>query len=245
MHGSITFKRSLIPWGFIARLELLLVVPTHRLGDFYTEIVREIIPTGALRGETITDLKGRDPHALLDMETPSNLLPRGEELFFVAGRTTAPEESLEEIIAETLTEPFDISIRTEFERFVGDHHIAHRTILERRGAAAEFLDIETIGCAWPLIIDRLRIGLEYFRSHRSGILGYTPTVERTLLIDATAQQIRIVYEHERLTTRAPEQLLADETVQALAGALNRGIGENLVAFIRSACIDHPTASKTR
>jgi len=245
MHGSITFKRSLIPWGFTARLELLIAVPAHRLGDFYTAIVHEMIPAAALRGETLTDQKGRDPQALLDPDTPSNLLPRGEEILFVAGRTTAPDEVFEEITPASLTEPFDLTLMTAFERFIGDHHIAHRTILERRGAAAEFLDIETIGRAWPLIIDRLRVGLEYFRSHRSGILGYTPTVERTLLIDASAEQLRIVYEHERLTSRAPEQLLADETVQALSKALSIGIGENLEAFIRAANSTRSTQSGNR
>ncbi|MFM1847425.1 MAG: hypothetical protein RL417_899 [Pseudomonadota bacterium] len=234
MHGSITFSRTLIPWGFTARIELLIPTPRGGLGDLYTEIVRELLPPGALIGETITDRKGRAASVVLDQATPASALPRGEEILFVAGRTPTPDEELPEITPENLSEPFDLSIVSSFEQFVGDHHIAHRTTVERRGAFAEILDIPAIGRLWPLVIDRLRFGIEYFRSHRSGIFGYTPTVERTLLIDADGADIRVVFEHERLTARSPEQLLADDAVQALTTVIARGTGANLDAFIRSA-----------
>lgn len=234
MHGSISFKRSFIPWGFTAHLELLIPSPKRGLGDLYTELVNELVPAGALKGEIITDRKGRDPTVILDEATPSHLTPRREEILFVAGRTPTPEEEVEEITPASLSEPFDVSITTAFESFVGDHHIAHRTAIERHGALSEALDVRRIGRMWPLVIDRIRFGLELFRSRRTNFFGYTPTVERTVLIDADKEVIRVVFEHERLTTRDSAQLLADDTFRALAHILGRGAGVNLEAFIRTA-----------
>ena len=53
------------------------------------------------REESITDLKGRDPNELNDSNIPASLLPRGEEIFFAAGRTPTPGEDLPRVrIAE-------------------------------------------------------------------------------------------------------------------------------------------------
>jgi len=233
MHGSLTFTRTLIPWGFTGRLELAIETPPEGLGSFVDGIVCELLPPEALRGESLTDRKGRDPNQLLNPTVPAAHLPRSEEIVFVAGRTPAPEEILTGITPAALTEPFTLSIASSFERFIGDHHIAHRTELSRSGAVADLIEPGNVGRMWPLVIDRFRFGLQYFRSHHALAFGYTPTVERTLLIDADRERIHLQLEIERLSSRSNETILNDDVFRNLSEIVRRATGHSCETIVRA------------
>lgn len=233
MHGSISFTRTLIPWGFIGRLELAIDTPSEGLGTFVDRIVRELLPPETLQGTSITDRKGRDPSQLLVPELSPGHLPRGEEILFVAGRTTAPDEVLPEVTTDRLTEPFTLMITSSFNRFIGDHHIEHRTQLSRSGAGAEAIDPREIGRAWPLVIDRFRFGLQLFRSHYTPLFGYAPTVERTVLIDADSSRIHLFLELERLRDRSVESFQRDDLYRNLTSIIKVTTGHSCESILEA------------
>lgn len=234
MHGALSFSRRLIPWGFDCRIELSIDAPKDGLGTVCDSAIHQLLPAGALHSEAITDIKGRDAQQILDASAPASLLPKGEELFFVAGRTATPEEELPAVTPEKLTEPFAFTISSAFEGFIGAHHIVHRTALERRGACADFIDVQRVGRIWPLVIDRFRLGLQLFRSRRTLAFGYAPSAERTVLIDADQTAIRILIEIERLNSKDLAAVLSDDIVRTVDSIVQRACGEDLAAFLRSA-----------
>jgi len=232
MEGSVTFSRQLIPWSFDCRIEVAMATPPSGLGPLCLALVRAFVPPECLRGGLITDIKGRDPHRVIDPRIPPTHLPQHEELFWALGRTPTPGEHLAEVSPEKLSEPFAIGITTAFEGFSGAHHISYRASIERHGACADYLDIARLGRTWPIVIDRMRLGTEYFRSRRTIAFGFAPTVERTLLVEADRDRILIVLELELLAERAYTTIERDDLFRSLDEVIVETTGEHYATFVR-------------
>jgi hypothetical protein len=237
MEGSVTFSRRLIPWGFDCRIEVAVTTPSTGLGPLCHALVRAFIPPECLHGGVVSDLKGRDPRLIIDPRIPPAHLPQRDELFWAFGRTPTPGEQRADVSPDKLDEPFTVGITSAFEGFSGAHHILYRAAIERYGACAEYLDIARLGHTWPLVIDRLRLGTEYFRSRRTMAFGFAPTVERTLLLEADSARILIALELERLPDRTVKTLERDDIVRSLDEILADTTGERFVTFVRHAV--HP------
>lgn len=233
MQGKVSFSRRVFPWSFDCRIEVTLATPSEGLGPLCDALMHTWIPAECFRGEIITDMKGRDPRTIIAPHVPVSLLPRRDEIVWVYGRTPTPGEHLADVTPEKLHEPFELAITTQFEGFIGAHHITYRPVIERHGGCADYLDPVRIGQTWPLVIDRLRFGGEYFRSRRTPVFGFAPTVERTVLIEADRERLVVALDLERLSKRTFEAIESDETFRALDLLLAQCTTERLALFVRS------------
>jgi hypothetical protein len=227
MHSKAIVERTFFPFGFTAEYSAALDITSPKLNRFTELVIKELLPPGALAGESLLDTKGRDPQELINDSIPLNLKPHTEELLFANGRIIVPSEaeSSDQTEAEA-REPqaFTVSVNTAFEEFEGASHIRHRVSISRGGALPEVFPLPELVALLQAEISHLRCGIELFRGHFiSSMLGWAPSVAETLLIEGGPERIQIKIVAERLERRDSPPLQRDN----LLGKLDKITRETL------------------
>ena len=183
MKSSLSIRRTYIPFGYSSEYELRCELQPWQLPNFAFAVLSNFLDPAFLLRSTIEDLKGRDPELLIDPSISTNLRPRGFELIFMAGKRFSMMGDDPQTAVVQEDENFSFSVLTPFSSFEGSRHIKHSMDISRVGLPDWILAHE-IARAFPLDIDCFRIGLDLFEPKFGSILGITPTVTQTLLIDA-------------------------------------------------------------
>ena len=190
MKSSLSIRRTYIPFGYSTEYEATCELQSWQLPKFAQAILGDFMEPSLLSRSTIEDSKGRDPELLIDSTIPANLKPRGFELVFISGkRFTMMGEDPQTAVVQP-DENFTLSVLTPFASFEGSRHIKHSIDVARIGLP-DWISPYEIARAFPLEIDLFRIGLDLFEPKFGSILGITPTVTQTLLIEASTQNCKL------------------------------------------------------
>lgn len=204
-------------------------MPEYGLQGLVFRCLNELLPSAALQGGEISDLKGRDFQSVIDPGIPPEYMPVGEELAFAAGRVYLdPDDLVKGAPKSGGGEPWELRLSSTFKEFSGTHHITHRSSLARRGELPQFVALADIATAVPVRLERFRLGLELFQSRfLYGMLGYTPTVSQSLLIEADEKRIFLKIFAEALKAPDVRPLQADGLFEKLSAILRDELGFDL------------------
>ncbi len=144
-------------------------------------ILRKILPEGARRGEPILNLSGLKTidrgdtveQSLLDIE---GALAVGSGNFSSEGAGSF--------------KPFVLRINTKFAFYPSASSIMHKP-LERRDGLPRWLKIEELGRVFPLLIDRVSLGLAYFMPSGSIFTGAVSEIGDTFELVLTKERLSI------------------------------------------------------
>ena len=189
--------------------------------------LRHVLPTlvAAQRGETLTDIKGRNAQ---DELLPGVSHPAHDEVFRLGGM--GPVASASGAIE---FEPFEVSLLSPFGRFEGSSHIVHLLEQHRAGPLPAWLPLRLLGYAAPLRPTFLRIGLERFRNVLTFAgLGHTPQVTDSLLIDAVGGTLSVRMTSERNKRRDADPFLEVPCFRAVAEVLRAAAGVDLRTLLQ-------------
>ncbi len=204
MESTLEIHKQFLLGGYAARYTLSCRLPTFHISVLTDLALKLLVPESALAAEPIRNLKGRDAQPAAE-DLPAPWRPRGEELFFAAGKLFLPSTA-----AERLSDDFEVRVLTTFLDFQGSHHIRHSVHMERSPALPPFFRIERLGRAFPLEIQAVRVGLELFESRRyAASFGFSPTVTQTLQLECYGDLLKITVTAESLRRRDTLPLAAD------------------------------------
>lgn len=209
MESSLDLHRQLLPPGYAAEYRLRCPLPRHRMAVLADLLLTTVVPPAALRGEALVDCKGRDaqPPAA---EVPERWRPRGEELFFAAGKLTVGSGEAARL------EEFAAAVHSSFLAFEGAHHIRHATETIRSRELPSFVPLPALGRVFPLELTALRAGLELFESRRFSVsLGFTPIVTQSLWIECYDNTLYLTITAEGLRPRSELPLSRSELGERL------------------------------
>ncbi|MFN8390075.1 MAG: hypothetical protein U0136_07270 [Bdellovibrionota bacterium] len=117
-----------------------------------------------------------------------------EEIFFGGGALIDTEDEVSEG-ATPHEQPFFLRITSKFETFKGDKHIVYRIQHSESPALEEIrpnLSARLLARLLPLRLDKIRLGLESYRSSTLGsIFGMVPAVQDRLFLEITSSSIRV------------------------------------------------------
>lgn len=196
MKSRLSYKRRLLLPGYDCEYQLWLALPPHALPALVDAIVTQLIPDDLLKGSIADNVKGRD-HLNWFGTQPKGRSAPDDELLAIKGETFPTDEDLEHGIGE----PFEVRVSTTFNSFKGNHHIHHTLATERVGQLPPFLETRDLGWVAPLLLEQVRIGLDLYKSHYISFLGFTPTVNETLLLGAHAERLDLRIQSEGLKSR--------------------------------------------
>jgi hypothetical protein len=182
MKSSLSIRRTFIPFGYSSEYGASCDLQALQLPDLAASILSNLFEPSLFSGSAIDDLKGRDPEVLIDSSISARLKPQGFELIFISGKRFT--------IMVQPDQNFTLSVLTPFDSFEGSRHIRHKIETVRVELPGWMLPIEAVR-AFPLEIDCFRIGLDLFEPKFGSILGVTPTVTETLLIEADQQVCKL------------------------------------------------------
>lgn len=222
MQSTFSTKRRFLIPGHTVNYLFESPLPPFILPDLADRCIKNLLGPIVKKGSALTDIKGRDPQRLLTT-VEGNLTPQGEELCFVAGKLLTLED------AKTPYKPFTVSLLTNFLDFQGPHHIRHTTEERKSAILPRSFPLTDIGRAVLIEINHLRIGLELFRSRFfSGMLGFAPTVNQVLLIEANRDSIKVNIQCETVQRKEALPFEKDNILKALDGILNSLLGFKLI-----------------
>jgi hypothetical protein len=190
MKSSLSIRRTFIPFGYSSEYGASCDLQALQLPDLAASILSNLFEPSLFSGSAIDDLKGRDPEVLIDSSISARLKPQGFELIFISGkRFTIMGDDPQTALVQP-DQNFTLSVLTPFDSFEGSRHIRHKIETVRVELPGWMLPIEAVR-AFPLEIDCFRIGLDLFEPKFGSILGVTPTVTETLLIEADQQVCKL------------------------------------------------------
>jgi len=181
MDSSLDLRRQLLPPGYTAEYRMQFALQAARAPMLADRLLSDLIPRVALLEEDLRDLQGHDPEAPSAPIAPA-WQPRGEELFFAAGKVTI--DSIRSDSPRPPAEEFTVAVHTSFLAFEGNHHIKHGAKESRARSLPAYVPLRALGRVFPLQLTALRTGLEIFESRRFlASLGFSPVVTQTLRIE--------------------------------------------------------------
>ena len=229
MNSTLETSRTLIPFGFTCCYTVRLDANSQGVSALADAIIKQLLPQELFRGEPLINLRGLESPAALLTECAAPPPAQGEELFYLGGEMTPPQEQEEDSVQEvTLPSPFRISIHTEFLEFQGSNDIVHTAALKRAWALPQSFPLKDFVLLINPEITALRFGLDFFRARfLSALSGSSPVAYESLQIDACAGQAAIQIISEGLKRRSDLPLQKGRWFSKTAQLLKQTLGFDL------------------
>ena len=224
-NSSLSINRNF--WFRSYDIEYLL--RSNLSQDNFTSLLKntvaKLMPVEVTNLSPLLDLKGREPNSLIDPAIAASLKPDGFELFFVHGFKHALKDPDNEPEWDDQVEPvpFTFRINTPFLEFKGAHHIVHAISIERSECLARATSLDLISDL-ALEVRSFRLGLDLFKSNFTAMLGFTPTVKESLLLECDHKQLLLQINSEGLKERGSLPLSTDSRFDKLGQMLEAVLG---------------------
>jgi hypothetical protein len=221
MKSTLDLRKRFWFFGFNCEYQLEQELQDGQIPDLADRLLGMIAQDYLKPGSVIQDVKGRDPLNMIDTTTAAELWPKGDEMLFLTGQVfhsgdeDGGESSLKgpEMIER---QPFQVRVQSKFKEFPGANHIAFDLLEQRAGDLPEFVKVQHLGHVFPLEIDYFRIGLDLYQSQFiSNMMGASPTVNRTLLVECSRKRLLIKISDESLKQRDDLPLQKDDLFSRL------------------------------
>lgn len=229
MKSSVAVGGGFWLGGYISEYRLEAPIPKFHLPLLVDACIKEFLPGPIIEGQTVTDLKGRDPRDMIQNQNGTPDAPSGDELLYIAGDQFTIPDDIDPPEQELVPQPFSIRVNTVFAQFVGAHHISHRLEIKRSSRFPESVPLTAIGRVFPLHLKSFRLGLNFFQSRRlPAFFGFAPTVDRTLLMEADEELLFLKIRLESLKSRNNLPPAAHELLSKLNPIMCQVFNFNLV-----------------
>lgn len=136
-------------------------------------------------GAELQNVQGREPRDLLFADTPIPYRPVGDELFFIAGDVWTD-------VKEKIKESFSYSVLSKFKKFQENEKIVFDKVERRSNQLVNFLSVRGLTRAIPITLNHVRFGAQHFRPRNVPLLGSSPAVFETVLVESKADKTQIM-----------------------------------------------------
>lgn len=132
----------------------------------------------------LQNVQGREARDLLFADTSIPYRPVGNELYFIAGDVWTD-------VKEKIKESFSYSILSKFKKFQENETIVFDKVERRSNQLVDFLSARALTRAIPITLNHVRFGAQYFRLRKVPLLGSSPAVFETVLVESKADKTQI------------------------------------------------------
>lgn len=165
--------------------------------------LNQVLPREVFSRRTIMDLCGCGPMSMLKGVKSIDFDSPPQELLSISGRAPTREEyTFRELRVDArptfLTEPFEVNVYTNFENFIGSHHIIHNLRTFHHGPIPNGLSLPMIGRDSRFELEHFRLGLELFHEAWNIRLENVPVGDQRLFVEATREDFVMFIEAESL-----------------------------------------------
>jgi len=222
---TFSLKRNWIFGGWSFEYTHKLAIGPGMLSDLVDALVSDFIPSLVQpdKQNSILDFKGRD-----QCDSTLNSMPKVEpnELLLIQGVCATGHKEPGSFVWEGFT----VRAFSDFDSFIGNHHIRHTLRWERLGTLPSWLPVKYLGLAVPIEIRGLRFYLEHFQSNFiSNLLGFAPGVAETFYIDCDSGHMIIQLTGESRSKDQADAIRNIPAFQALAGIIKNVSGFDVIA----------------
>lgn len=155
---TIKFEQSLIP----------------HVAQMVVELVANFLPKSAA---SLVNIKGRDAGEHLFSADLAAQRPQQDEMLYLAGDIFNDDKGIDR-------EPVSFSLISKFKSFTADNGIAFELENRRTGDMPEDMTARLLTRAFPIELKCVRAGLQFFKPRRVPLLGVSPAVVETILVEA-------------------------------------------------------------
>lgn len=184
MKSLLEIKRNFFSKSYQIEFSVQCELKPFFISDLTHFCLNSLLPDEALDSSQLLNIKGRDsaliPGGQAQSPKDGELVHLGAELLEANGSSA---------------DSFSLGVRTEFLDYPSNTSITHSVRRKKKGDFPDNIPLRALGQAFPLKLSEFRFGIDFFTSRFAVfMLGRTPLVTRTLLIDCSEQscQIRIL-----------------------------------------------------
>ena len=238
MHTSLDLKRPLFPFGFSAEYKLEADMPRFQMPLIIDFSLRRLLPAAAAAGNgELSNLKGRDPAALINDAISSDDKPQCDEIFFLSGFRFVEECRSPDGSENYSMQPFALRMHTVFKEFIGAHRIVYTVQEIREGAFPEEVPTLDLGRAFPLAPRLMRVGIDLFKSRfLAAALGFTPVVSESLLLECSESSFCMQIRAEGLSEKSSLPLQHEGMLEKLNYIIGSVLNFNFVEDYKKKCL---------
>ena len=206
MQSNLTFSRSIFPWGYSAKYSVASDINSDLLARVIETFLKDFLPNRVFFDETLEDMKGNGEFSgTFTSASPNAGSQESKDLIFIAGRLPAEEDEASkehkksEQIREQKFNPFQISLASSFDHFVGNHHIVYKLREFRKGDLPSNLRLKDITEVSNIEFTEFRIDFELFHSWSLyDLWDFAPAADQRLSLLADRSQFRLSFEADSL-----------------------------------------------
>ncbi len=198
MSAKVVRGFKFFPFGHTLGVSHEADLQTGELSRIVEGLTRDIVAPMVGSAE-ILNLKGSDlPNA--DLGNKPEFSPTKDELLFVGGRCFSDNHEEIHPKKEFGKSAFTFVLTTEFVDFPDSGGIRYAVREKRSQNLSEAVTLIDIGRAFPLEIDYVRFGLEFFKM-KSSLFGLIPDTNESITLEASASKLIFNYEAQALKSK--------------------------------------------
>lgn len=226
--SDLKIKRSWIGKSYEIEYQASIKLPSMSLPILSDHLINQVLPSELLTAASTLDLKGANNTIKQSVEISSSKdlaqqrpVYDREELLYLKGDVLVDLDTQQ-------YEPFQIIRASNFDSFKGQHHIIHSLETKHFGALDTTFTLSEVPLLFPIVLNKLKIGLELFSSQRTFIIGFAPEVTQSLLLEADQTSCLINIRAERLYAKTSLPLERYSLFNKLDLALKQLTGWSLI-----------------